>query len=299
MKKTTFLFLLSLCLAQNGYIGSLSFDYSGSESGSFHAELNDSTLGGATATIIIDDTSSTLFIAAIQAIDSIYFSALFIYMVADYSIFMSGDWPLPPGDILNPNIIFGFFPEIDTSFFSQFSDLIPDSIGLDSTFIEDLIDDLITIMINESYLGITGAVNLNHIDDDSISGSFDVGALQLGFPPGVISISSGSIELSGVVLPQVEIKDDPILPDQFTMYPAFPNPFNPTTTIRFTIGARQASLLRVYNIKGQLVKTLVNEQLPIGEHEIKWNASTQPSGVYFVQLVSGNYSQTEKVLLIK
>jgi len=102
-----------------------------------------------------------------------------------------------------------------------------------------------------------------------------------------------------VVLPQVEIKDEPILPDQVTMYPAFPNPFNPTTTIRFTVGARQASLLRVYNIKGQLVKTLINEQLPIGEHEIKWNASTQPSGVYFVQLVSGNYSQTEKVLLIK
>ena len=99
MKKTTFLFLLSFGLAQNGYIGSLSFDYSGSESGSFHAELNDSTLGGATATIINDDTSSTLFIAAIQAIDTIYFSALFIYLVADDSIFMSDDWPLPPGDI--------------------------------------------------------------------------------------------------------------------------------------------------------------------------------------------------------
>ncbi len=299
MKKIALIFLISFCLGQNTYIGSVSFDYSGSINGSFQAELNDTTLGGASSAVINDDSTSSLFISAIQSIDSMTVSVLLIYIQDNNPIFSPGNWSLPPVDILNPDVVFGFFPEIDTSFFSQFVDLIPDSIEQDSTFLEDLITEILLIISDDTYLGLSGSININTISADSINGSFDVGALKAGIPPGVINITNGSINLNGVVLPQVSVENEILMPDQITLYLAYPNPFNPTTTIRFSVAARQSLQMQVYDITGKLVETLMNETLAAGDYEITWNASSHPSGVYFVQLVSGKNIQTEKVLLIK
>ena len=89
------------------------------------------------------------------------------------------------------------------------------------------------------------------------------------------------------------------LPKEFVLYPAYPNPFNPTTTIRFSIAVTHALLLEIYDITGQVVERLVNERLLSGKHEIIWNASSQPSGVYFVQLSNGESVQTQKLILLK
>ena len=94
--------------------------------------------------------------------------------------------------------------------------------------------------------------------------------------------------------------DDVIeLPKEFVLYPAYPNPFNPTTTIRFSIAVTHASLLEIYDITGQMVETLVNERLLSGKHEIIWNASNQSSGVYFVRLSNSTFQQTQKLILLK
>ena len=94
--------------------------------------------------------------------------------------------------------------------------------------------------------------------------------------------------------------DDVIeLPKEFVLYPAYPNPFNPTTTIRFSIAVTHASLLEIYDITGQMVETLVNERLLSGKHEIIWNASNQSSGVYFVRLSNSTFQQTKKLILLK
>ena len=94
--------------------------------------------------------------------------------------------------------------------------------------------------------------------------------------------------------------DDVIeLPKEFVLYPAYPNPFNPTTTIRFNIVITDASLLEIYDITGQMVETLVNERLLSGKHEIIWNASNQSSGVYFVRLSNSTFQQTKKLILLK
>ena len=94
--------------------------------------------------------------------------------------------------------------------------------------------------------------------------------------------------------------DDVIeLPKEFVLYPAYPNPFNPTTTIRFNIVITDASLLEIYDITGQMVETLVNERLLSGKHEIIWNASNQSSGVYFVRLSNSTFQQTQKLILLK
>ena len=196
MKKIAIIFFLSFCLGQNTYVGSINFYYSGTTNGTFQAVLNDTTLSGAVAAVVESDSSSSLFISAIQILDSTTVSALLIYMQTDSSTVTSGEWLLPPNDLFDPNIIFGFFPEVDTSFFSQFTDLIPDSIEFDSTFFVNLMNDLISVVLDNSFLGITGNVLIDYIDSDSLSGSFDVGALQAGFPPGVISISNGMISMS-------------------------------------------------------------------------------------------------------
>ncbi len=295
---------MSFCLGQSAFLGSISFDYSGSISGTFQAELSDSTLGGASAIKTENEDGTSFLFSAFQPLDSVTVSALFIYLNSPDTNLTSNTWSLPPNDWENPDVVFGFFPEVDTSFFSQFADLLPDSIDqdstlLDSTFLEDLFTEIIIIITRDAYVGLSGSINLVHISVDSISGSFEIGALQAGIPPGIIDISNGSISMIGVALPQVDIEDEHILPSQVKLYPAYPNPFNPTTTIRFSVEKSNLLSLRIYDITGRLVDEFVNGELPAGEHEVTWNAVDSPSGVYFVQLVSGNNIQTEKVLLIK
>ena len=87
----------------------------------------------------------------------------------------------------------------------------------------------------------------------------------------------------------------------FHLFPNYPNPFNPTTTIGFNIDGEtlQATSLRIYDILGRLMETLVDEQLGQGIHEIQWNAANQPSGIYFIQLRSRDFIQTQKAILVK
>ncbi len=89
------------------------------------------------------------------------------------------------------------------------------------------------------------------------------------------------------------------IPLSFALYPAYPNPFNSTTTIRFSVETRHAVSLHIYNITGRLVETLINKPLTPGEHEITWNAGHLPSGVYFVRLQSGEFIETQKIILMK
>lgn len=93
--------------------------------------------------------------------------------------------------------------------------------------------------------------------------------------------------------------DDEILPTTIKLYDSYPNPFNPTTTIRFSAAAWHTSLLQVHDITGRLVETLIDGELQSGEHEVVWNASQFSSGIYFVQLTYGNNIQTRKILFIK
>ena len=93
--------------------------------------------------------------------------------------------------------------------------------------------------------------------------------------------------------------DDELLPHAFKLNEPFPNPFNPTTAIRFSVAATHASQLQVFDITGRLVETLVDGELQSGEHEVVWNAINQPSGVYFIRFMSGMKTQTRKVLLLK
>jgi flagellar hook assembly protein FlgD len=84
----------------------------------------------------------------------------------------------------------------------------------------------------------------------------------------------------------------------------YPNPFNPTTTISFSIKEKTPVELIIYNILGQKVRTLVNQPLEPGEHSIVWNGTDNKgrsvaSGIYFYRMKAGNYSETKKMVLKK
>jgi hypothetical protein len=93
--------------------------------------------------------------------------------------------------------------------------------------------------------------------------------------------------------------DEGVLVEEFILHPNFPNPFNPSTTIQFSLNKDQMISLNIYNLKGQLVESLINKELTIGSHSIDWNASEHASGMYIYQLQSIDNSVSQKMVLMK
>ena len=113
-----------------------------------------------------------------------------------------------------------------------------------------------------------------------------------------------NITLPGAVSEELATDDNvEPLPTEFGIMKIYPNPFNPSTTIRFNIPVETrhtvSLLLQIYDITGRVVETLVNGELLPGEHEIQWNASDQASGIYFVKLLQGNKTEIKKLILLK
>lgn len=105
-----------------------------------------------------------------------------------------------------------------------------------------------------------------------------------------------------------DVKNEQQLPTEFALMQNYPNPFNPSTTIRFNIpsnvkGQTSNVILKVYDVLGNEIATLVNEEKPAGEYEVEFNTLTinhqQSSGVYFYQLKAGDYLETKKMLMLK
>ena len=95
-----------------------------------------------------------------------------------------------------------------------------------------------------------------------------------------------------------------VIPEKIHLYPSYPNPFNPTTTISFDIpntlvGTINASSIHVFNIKGQCVETLINEAMKPGRHNIQWHPTNISSGVYFLQFKYGEEVITQKITFMK
>lgn len=89
------------------------------------------------------------------------------------------------------------------------------------------------------------------------------------------------------------------IPDQFSLEQNYPNPFNPSTNIQFNLPEADFVSLKVYNLQGEEVSTLVNEQLNAGVYTADWDASGLASGTYFYVIRTGNFVQSRKMLLMK
>jgi len=90
-----------------------------------------------------------------------------------------------------------------------------------------------------------------------------------------------------------------LLPDNFTLKQNYPNPFNLTTTIAFTLSKSDKISIKIYNLTGQEIETLINSYQIAGAHEIKWQPAGIPSGIYFYRLQTGAFSAAKKLILQK
>ena len=95
------------------------------------------------------------------------------------------------------------------------------------------------------------------------------------------------------------IEDGPTLPSSFKLDQNYPNPFNPETKISFTLSRRSQVELQVFDIKGKVVATILNNELDAGQQEILFNGSALSSGIYFYRLKAGNRIITRKMSLLK
>jgi len=95
------------------------------------------------------------------------------------------------------------------------------------------------------------------------------------------------------------LDNEEMYPTEYSLREAYPNPFNPTTTISFALPQESAVSITVYNMQGSEVATLTNGNYIVGNHQIIWDASSHASGTYFLKMVAGNFVDTQKIVLVK
>ena len=116
----------------------------------------------------------------------------------------------------------------------------------------------------------------------------------------------GADEFDGIQPPS-DVKDETNIASEFALEQNYPNPFNPSTTIRYSIPSvivnevkqSQLVILKVYDILGNEVVTLVNEEKPAGKYEIYFDASSLTTGVYIYSIQAANYFESRKMVLLK
>jgi flagellar hook assembly protein FlgD len=115
-----------------------------------------------------------------------------------------------------------------------------------------------------------------------------------------IGVNGGGVAVyneGGIVKVQEEISKIKI--ENFRLFQNYPNPFNPATTIKYQLRNASDVQISIYEISGNLVKTLVNDYKTSGYYQVIWDASDLSSGVYFYKINAGSFYDVKKCILIK
>jgi hypothetical protein len=182
---------------------------------------------------------------------------------------------------------FGFLPEEDTLAVNASEPLVFGMLTNEpgvtfSWYVDDVLQTETSFLLNLSL---------------SVNGWHEI--VGIGSKNGYDYVKTWWVEISG----GTGFDEIPIIQTAILL-PNSPNPFNPDTKVSFYLNTSEKTILRIYNTKGELLKTLVNRDLPPGLHSYVWNGtdkSNRPaaSGIYYFQLQAGNYTETRKGLLLK
>jgi hypothetical protein len=118
----------------------------------------------------------------------------------------------------------------------------------------------------------------------------------------ISGVSSSDYDILLCKVPQngiVAVEKDKIAPTDYKLFQNYPNPFNPSTKIRFMLREGGNASIKVYDLLGNEVSTLIDRYLESGEYEIEFKAEHLSAGIYFYQIVSGEYSETKKLILLR
>ena len=111
---------------------------------------------------------------------------------------------------------------------------------------------------------------------------------------------SGSVSLTILRFIPTDIDEEEFeIPAEFSLSQNYPNPFNAVTTIEYTLPQEAEVTIKIHDILGRKIQTLFSREQPAGSYSIVWKAGNTPSGVYFYQIKAGEYSQTQKCVLLK
>jgi hypothetical protein len=147
-------------------------------------------------------------------------------------------------------------------------------------------------------------VGWRHSNDSAGFVFFDLPLSAMERSSAVAALRKAVDDLTDVATDVNDGPGDIVTPNRYRLYPNYPNPFNPTTNIRFYLPRAGDVTLTVYNTLGQKVRTLANQRLESGDHVIQWNGENSvgqrvASGVYFYRLDTEGFSSSRKMVLLK
>ena len=205
-----------------------------------------------------------------------------------------GEEELPP---LPPLGVFDVRLEIPDTLITSYSDYRPLAV--------DCYEHKISYQLGDSSLGLTLRWNLPEGVTLNLSDMFGGTIFNIYADAGEGSYTIGNTEINNAKLTLcysnliVAQHDKDLIPDNYNLSQNYPNPFNPTTHIQFGLPRESKVSLVIYNILGQKVAELVNQQLKAGYHEVEFNSSKYSSGIYFYRIQAGDFVETKKMILIK
>ena len=300
-----FMTIVSAQIEPTTYLGQLSFDYMGTIHGNFsgatYAPPDTLTIPTSFAGSILmsnNDTTHILIPAFQQVTDSTY-DVFLIYLRDNSGGVEPQTWTLTmPGDIADLQALAAFMPGIDSAFVTGLLDMVADTTGGIST-LDSLLGQLINEIAIYSYFGISGSITLDTISPDTLGGAFSGTFVQAVYPPPTIYITNGVLSFSGIDLPTVAITPEQMIPASIKLLPAYPNPFNATVRLGYSLDQSSFVKLTVLDIRGRIVTSLVNDYQESGNHSITWSANDQATGIYFLQLEAAGTSLHRKIVLLK
>lgn len=182
--------------------------------------------------------------------------------------------------------------------------------------IQEIVPTTVNAAMNALYVLIIDSVPVDSIYVNQNTGSGNWVTIARSFLPAGVNIELKVID-SGENTSNVVLRADAVelnlvkevtdiqgqaadeLPKTFNLFQNYPNPFNPTTTISYQLPAVSQVVLKIYDVLGREVKTLVDEREDAGSHSIAFNADGFPSGVYFYRLQSGKYTRIMKMMVLR
>ena len=301
MKKL--IFFLGFITAQTVYEGEITFDYEGTEDGTFSSIIQDSIVSAFSFNQTTGDTSYLLLASITQQEDDEF--DLFLAILTD-TTFPAGPrtWDIPgEGDEDNPlslETIVVFMPGLDSTFVLELFDSVTDTSNSNDS--SDVISDIFSNLTNDLYLGLQGEVEITESTDTSIIGVFNTVMIKPAFyfPPHTISIDNGEFNFNEVSLPALSISNDlqPLRTNIFQE--VYPNPFNSSIVIEFFIEEDSRDIsLSIFDINGRNLETLFSGPIAPGTKSVRWDSGQNSSGIYFVVLETEHYVDSKKLILVK
>jgi len=165
-------------------------------------------------------------------------------------------------------------------------------------------DAIVYIKKNNMFRKFITTDNIGHFNLSGFSsGQYEVIVDRLGFINSDRNIEITNYNMDTLNLPMIPATNiktvSDIVPDKFNLYQNFPNPFNPTTNIKFDIPKASFTTLKVYNVLGKEVAVLLNEIKSAGSYQVDFDASKLTSGVYFYRIETGSFTETRRLVILK